>query len=101
MKKIINLFTLGVFLISNIMTPLTNFIYATETETVEEVDDVAVVRDVVGEETPDNSLDETPELSPEETDNDSIGEAGTPDEEEEQSGEINYPEVQPEAQAGE
>jgi hypothetical protein len=97
MKKFINLFTLGVFLISNIMTPLTNFIYAEENETVEEVDDVAVVRDVIGEET----SDEAPESSPEKTDKDSAEEAENTAVDDVQTGETNYPEVQPEDQSGE
>jgi hypothetical protein len=64
MKKIINVFTLGVFLISNIMTPLTNFIYAEENETLEESGDLSVVRDM---EDVENSNENIPESSPEET----------------------------------
>ena len=96
MKKTVNLVTLGVFMVSNILTPLTNFIYATETETVEEVDDIAVVRDVIGEDAPVASL----ETSPEATDNDSAEEVETPAVDDVQSGEsenanVDTPAIEP------
>jgi hypothetical protein len=64
MKKIINVFTLGVFLISNIITPLTNFIYAEETETLEEGGDLSVVRDM---ENIGNDNEVIPQTAPEES----------------------------------
>ena len=73
MKKIINVFTLGVFLISNIMTPLTNFIYAEENETLEETGELAMTRDMgdaegINENIPETSPEETVDNPTEETD---------------------------------
>jgi hypothetical protein len=64
MKKIINVFTLGVFLISNIITPLTNFIYAEDTEALEESGDLSVVRDM---ENIGNDNEVIPQTAPEES----------------------------------
>jgi hypothetical protein len=86
MKKIINLFTLGVFLISNIMTPLTNFIYAEENETLEESGELAMTRDMGDVADSDENI---PETSPEETVDNPAEESNLPAVE---------PEVQPEEQ---
>jgi hypothetical protein len=92
MKKIINLFTLGVFLISNIMTPLTNFINAEENVTLEDGGDLSMVRDM---ENVGNDDEVIPQTTPEESGETSTESVETPNPDNSQSEENNIPDEQP------
>ena len=92
MKKTVNLLTLSVFIVTNIFTPLTNFIYAKETETLEEGGDLSVVRDM---ENIGNDNEVIPQTAPEESWETSKESVETPNPEDSQSEENITPDEQP------